>query len=283
MRDHIQYHNPVKNPSLDHQDNYFGIYTRKAVTSGEGGDRVWVITSDGSPRRYYVVEWFIVDQIDDNMPLEENIVSGRKGRFFRELIRIDDKSWFPDFLKTQGNFGRGFSPITDSQFVRGLETAARAVSPPAGPRRRAMPLTDGAASLAVSRAGQGFGDPLTNPIVERAAVAFVTREYEGRGWNVLSVEAENRGFDLECSSGRQREHVEIKGIQGTTWSFMLTANEHRAAGSDPAFVLIAVTDALGSPTPRRFTGSQLLQNCVIEPISFRVRVRETRSHEPPAT
>jgi hypothetical protein len=114
MRDHVQYHNPTKNPPLEHEDGYFGIYTRKGVRSVSDGDRVWVITSSGSsPRRYFIVEWFVVDKIEEKMPLGENVVSGGEGQFFRKLVRIDDKRWFPAFLKHQGNFGRGFSPITE--------------------------------------------------------------------------------------------------------------------------------------------------------------------------
>lgn len=124
MTDYVQYHNPAKNPPLSHEEGYFGIYTRKSVQSVSIGDRVWVITSSGPPRKYFLVEWFTVDDIEVNMPLEENIVSGGKGRYFRRLTRLDHEVWFPAFLRNQGNFGRGFSPITDREFIRGLEIAA---------------------------------------------------------------------------------------------------------------------------------------------------------------
>lgn len=136
MTDYVQYHNPLKNPPLEPQPDYFGIYTRKPVGSVKHGDRVWVVTSSRKPRRYQVVEWFRVSEIEENMPTDENIVSGNEGAFFRSPLRIDDQPWFADFLKNQGNFGRGFSPITERRFIRGLETAARLPGPAAQAPRR---------------------------------------------------------------------------------------------------------------------------------------------------
>ena len=124
MTEYVQYHNPAKNAPLQHQPGYFGIYTRKAIGSVNNGDRVWVITSSGPPRRYYLVEWFTVDDAEDNMPHDDNIVSGSHGKFFRSPVRLDEKVWFREFLRNQGNFGRGFSPITQTKFIRGLKAAA---------------------------------------------------------------------------------------------------------------------------------------------------------------
>jgi hypothetical protein len=79
---------------------------------------------------------------------------------------------------------------------------------------------------------------------------------------------------LECIRARERHHVEVKGVQGPTCSFVLTANERRAAEEDPAFVLFAVTNALQQPMARRLTGEELLARGVFEPVSFRVRLRD---------
>ena len=125
MTDWVQYHNPRKNPPLRHDSGYFGIYTRKPIGSVECGDRVWVITSTlQQPKHYQLVEWFEVDEVEVNMPSEDNIVSGHRGRFYRPQVRIDHAPWFPAFLRNQGNFGRGFSPITHGRFIAGLEDAA---------------------------------------------------------------------------------------------------------------------------------------------------------------
>lgn len=68
--------------------------------------------------------------------------------------------------------------------------------------------------------------------------------------------------------------MEVKGIQGSACSFMLTANEHRLAQSDPSFVLAAVLQAKAAPLIRRFTGAEIFKACEFEPITFRVSLKE---------
>lgn len=62
--------------------------------------------------------------------------------------------------------------------------------------------------------GAGFGSVETNRPVERAAIEFVRRRYEGDGWTVHSVEAQKVGYDLRSDRGNELLHVEVKGAQG---------------------------------------------------------------------
>lgn len=120
--------------------------------------------------------------------------------------------------------------------------------------------------------GGGFGSWERNQQIEQAAVEYVTRLYEGRGWNVRSVEAEKVGYDLMCTFEDQEEHVEVKGSSGNEETFILTANEYKQSKSDPKFHLILVKQVLDTDhiAYRSWTGDELHQNFNFEPISFKV-------------
>src|SRR5262249_9671604 len=72
--------------------------------------------------------------------------------------------------------------------------------------------------------------------VERIAVEFVTRHEEARGWQIESVESENRGFDLISRRAHPEDpktfvevrFIEVKGRAGVG-EIALTANEYKTA------------------------------------------------------
>ena len=104
-------------------------------------------------------------------------------------------------------------------------------------------------------------------MVEAEAVSLVTGWYEELGWDVASVEDENRGYDLACSKGRLEEHVEVKGTQGSAPSFFMTVNEYRCAQEDALFVLCVVTGIFSRESYiYRYAGAQ-----VFEEFEFTVR------------
>lgn len=81
-------------------------------------------------------------------------------------------------------------------------------------------------------------------LVERAAVNTVTAFYEARGFVVKSVEAENKGWDLEIRHGRKILYrVEVKGNKGENILVELTPNEYEKSG-DARFRLAVVRNAL---------------------------------------
>lgn len=84
-----------------------------------------------------------------------------------------------------------------------------------------------AARAQKSRKPRGRGADLRKTIEERAvehAWEFYTSEIGG-GWTVVSVEDDNKGWDLECTRGEERRLIEVKG-RGRDHSWAeLTPNE----------------------------------------------------------
>lgn len=85
--------------------------------------------------------------------------------------------------------------------------------------------------------------------VEKAAVSAVTSYYTGQGYNVNSVEDENKGWDLEATKGKASLRIEVKGLAGSQISVHISKNEYaKMKSSDNAdYRLCVVTNALKSP------------------------------------
>ena len=117
--------------------------------------------------------------------------------------------------------------------------------------------------------GAGFGTTEMNRKVMEAAVTFVYEWYAARGWDVQSVEAERRGYDLLCMKNSTEEYVEVKGVKGTVPSFIITAGEVRQARTNPQFILCVVTSAL-SDTPQmfRYTGWEFAQKFRLKELAY---------------
>ena len=122
--------------------------------------------------------------------------------------------------------------------------------------------------------GAGFGDPETNGLVESAAVIRVTDHYRKRGWKIMDVSRENRGYDLECIKGRETQHVEVKGVAGGRQEVILTENERRHATGDRDFVLAVVTSALLEPDLHLYSAEEMFSRFVITPMSHRAILRD---------
>lgn len=122
--------------------------------------------------------------------------------------------------------------------------------------------------------GAGFGDPLTNRQVEKAAVRVVKQRLRSEGWTVVSKERENVGYDLLATKGKEELHVEVKGIKGTKAEFILTANEARTAAHDPHWSVYVVTGALSSrPRLEAIPGADFQQRYSLNPVAYRASVR----------
>lgn len=119
------------------------------------------------------------------------------------------------------------------------------------------------------RGGAGFGSPEQNRLVEQAAINFVTTKYKEDGWQVRSVEQENRGYDLLCTRRGLEAHVEVKGISGSTPTFQITANEVKTARKDATFRLCVVTNALSQPRIYcALSGKQFLSQFALNPLQY---------------
>ena len=79
--------------------------------------------------------------------------------------------------------------------------------------------------------------------IERAAVDAVGEFLEGRGYEVVSVETQNLGWDLEAAKGNALLRVEVKGTKASEIHVELTPNEYGKSG-DPRYRLAVVRNAL---------------------------------------
>lgn len=122
--------------------------------------------------------------------------------------------------------------------------------------------------------GAGFGNSETNKQVEEAAISYVTKDYQKKGWTVTSVESEKRGYDLVCIKDFIQEHVEVKGIQGSLISFIITSGEVKQSQIDENFFLCAVTSALSNPILHRFSAHEFREKFALEAISYRVSLKQ---------
>jgi hypothetical protein len=121
----------------------------------------------------------------------------------------------------------------------------------------------------IRKGAAGFGNAENNRKVEKAAVDFVTKQYERDGWKVKSVEPLKCGYDLLCTKNGKAEHVEVKGIGGGDLGFIITANEVSAARKNANFRICAVTSAITNPQLHTFTGGQFLEAFRIDALAYR--------------
>lgn len=124
------------------------------------------------------------------------------------------------------------------------------------------------------QAGGGFGNAETNRKVEQAAIKYVTDDYTKNGWIVKSIESEKCGFDLLCTKGEAQEYVEVKGVQGDSVSFIVTAGEVRQSQKNKKFVLCVVTSALSTPKLHKFTAKEFHEQFMIEPVSYKATLKQ---------
>jgi hypothetical protein len=124
MRDFLIYHNPDSMGRSARELTELAVVTDKPVSSIQG-DRIWLLTGEGQPRRFYLVAWFIADQIGSGADSGfGTCIAGQHGKFFRPIKELNSLEWFDDFKRSQGNFAFGLQPIKDERFVRGLQAVA---------------------------------------------------------------------------------------------------------------------------------------------------------------
>lgn len=123
--------------------------------------------------------------------------------------------------------------------------------------------------------GSGFGTPESIHEVEQAAISHITNEYTKHGWSVISVETERCGYDLSCTKGKKQEHVEVKGIQSNSISFIITTGEVKQSRLDENFVLCVVTSALTNPQTHRFTAKEFNELFALEIISYHAYLNQS--------
>lgn len=124
MPDIVVYHNPdsmgLPASDVDEPD----IFTNKRVSHAAVGNRIWLLTGEGRPRRFFLRGVFTISGIGagDERGFRTRI-RGAHARFFSPMIDLTNEEWFSDFKRSQGNFASGSQAIGDERVVRGLEAA----------------------------------------------------------------------------------------------------------------------------------------------------------------
>jgi len=122
--DYIAYHNPDKMGPRATQGVGLGIVTNhpgKCVP----GDRVWLITGEGRPRKYYLRCYFTVSSVGhSNLRNFSSEVNGNDGRLYDPMPRLDTEPWFRELITKMKNFRGGFQPINIPKVILGLERVA---------------------------------------------------------------------------------------------------------------------------------------------------------------
>ena len=100
----------------------------------------------------------------------------------------------------------------------------------------------------------GFGGPEHRKAVEEAAVKATSNELNKLGYDCVSREKDNIGYDLHATHRKDGPslHVEVKGTSGSEARFFMTVNEYSYRMA-PEWRLGIVTNALTKPDVKLLT------------------------------
>lgn len=125
MPHYIVYHNPDSMGHTAGEISGFSVVTNKPAGPDVQGSTIWLITGEGTPRRYYLVQRFTADSIESGE--DEGFatkISSETGEHFSPMLPLDDEDWFADFRRSVANFSLGLQRISDERFIKGLEEVA---------------------------------------------------------------------------------------------------------------------------------------------------------------
>lgn len=76
--------------------------------------------------------------------------------------------------------------------------------------------------------------------IEQAAISATRIHYQENGYTVISVEKDNRGWDIEVTKNEERLLIEVKGHIGNVIQFELTPNEYNQLQLNKSIYRISV-------------------------------------------
>lgn len=101
--------------------------------------------------------------------------------------------------------------------------------------------------------------------IEEAAIKYVTKEYQSRGYHITSREKDNVGWDLDAVYGKIHLKLEVKGLASNTISVHITSNEHEKMHDDRKnYRLCVVINAATNPQMIVFIWDSTLKQWVSE-------------------
>ena len=85
------------------------------------GHYIWVVEGFGSPRQYYIRQRFYIDGVEDSdVDGFAYRFHGEEGENFQSEVSLRNLDWFPEFLKSVGNFGIGAQALDESTLAKFL-------------------------------------------------------------------------------------------------------------------------------------------------------------------
>lgn len=109
----VQYHKTDEYGPPDNRLQGFGIETDKSVDNLHG-NTVWLISGEGSPKKYFLECNFIVNKVGElgKEDHPKHFARGEKGVRPRHHIPLNDYPWFPELKKSLAVLkGLGLSEI----------------------------------------------------------------------------------------------------------------------------------------------------------------------------
>jgi hypothetical protein len=126
MRHFIAYHNAERMGRPLHEGDPLRLLTSKSVDRLVG-DIVWFITGEGLGRRRYALgSVFRVEDVSDAAEEGFKHSASGPGHVFRPPVPLNDEEWFPEFLRSTGNFGFGLQEVKDERVIEALKRLASA-------------------------------------------------------------------------------------------------------------------------------------------------------------
>ena len=118
-RNYVQYHKTEEYGPASHAGPIY-ICTNKFKPEVVG-NRVWLFSGEGRPRRYFLNAIFIADRF---FPMQDPDfffrVDGAEGRRFDPPIEVTAYPWFYELRRLQGNFAFGLNALNE-RFLPYLE------------------------------------------------------------------------------------------------------------------------------------------------------------------
>jgi hypothetical protein len=108
----------------------FSVVTSKSVERLKG-ERIWSISGEGKPRRYFLRDTWIVQECGRSEQSHFHNFAMGHGETFDPPVQLGELPWFASFLKSQGNFSLGLQQIRD-EFACEFEALCSKCRPSAG-------------------------------------------------------------------------------------------------------------------------------------------------------
>ena len=162
------------------------------------GNTVWVVkgTPDGKKTAYALCGAYVADSIKPDPSSEDDyVISGSQGTNFVPPVPLNQLSWFPALLKSQGNFSIGFNRLSDESVILALSALQSEYNDPSSVP--SLPDIDFDFSASVSEGGRRL---VSHPMRERNHAIV-----EAKKAAVLSstgrLSCEVCGFDFSVTYG----------------------------------------------------------------------------------